>query len=101
MAITTWLEEIGRQLTGVADALWGEVRERGVMPLLQPVAPWNQPEFLQPAVALGGLLSIALLSGLAVTALGTLVVTLLALWVLLVEVFGVSIELTPLGAGSR
>lgn len=93
----SWLEEIQQQVRSVVDAFWVEVRENGLMPLLEPVPPFNRPGFLSPAVAIGGLLSIALLSGMAVTALGTFVLTLLAIYLLLVEVFGVSIELHPLG----
>ena len=94
---STWLDEVGAQLRGVVDAFWGEVKSHGVLPLLEPVAPFNRPSFLSPAVAVGGLLAIMLLSGMAVTAFGSLVLTLLALYVLLVEVFGVSVELHPFG----
>jgi hypothetical protein len=97
----TWLEEIGEQLRTVADALWGEVRERGLLPLIQPVAPYNQSGFLQPAVTLGSVLGVVLLSGIAIGAMGTLMVALLALYLLLVEVFGVTVELHPLGAPTR
>jgi hypothetical protein len=65
--------------------------------MLEPVAPFNHG-ILSPAVAIGGLLGVVLLSGLAVTALGSLVLTLLALYLLLVQVFGVSVELHPFGA---
>jgi hypothetical protein len=94
----SWMEEIGKQLRGVADAFWGEVRTHGVMSLLEPVPPFNRSGFLSPAVAIGGFVSIVLLSGMAVTAFGSLILTLLALYVLLVEVFGVSVELHPFGA---
>jgi len=95
---TGWLDDVSRQLRGVADALWDEVRTQGLFPLLQPVAPFNRPGFAAPAVALGGLLAVILLSGLAVTALGSLLLTLLALYLLLVQVFGLSIEVHPFGA---
>jgi len=93
----SWLEEIGRQLRGVADAFLGEVRTHGILPLLEPVPPFNRPGFLSPAVAIGGFVAIVLLSGMAVTAFGSLILTLLAMYLLLVEVFGVSIELHPFG----
>jgi hypothetical protein len=101
MMANSWLEEISQQLRGVADALWGEVRERGLLPLIQPVAPYNQTGLLQPAVTLGSVLSVVLLSGVAVTALGTLLIALIALYLLLVEVFGVTVELQPFGAPAR
>ena len=99
MTTTSWLDDVGRQLRGMADALWDEVRAQGVFPLPQPVAPFTRPGFAAPAVALGGLIGVLLLSGLAVTALGSLLLALLALYLLLVQVFGLSIELHPFGSG--
>ncbi len=93
-----WLEEAGTQLWGIAEAFWSEVQTQGLLPLLRPVAPFNRPGFLAPAVTLGGLLGLALLSGVTIGALGTLALALLAMWLLLVQVFGVSIELHPFGA---
>jgi hypothetical protein len=95
--MTTWLDEMVGQLRGVADAVVDEVRVHGLAPLLAPVAPFDHPAFLAPAVALGGVLALALLSGTAVAALGGLLLSLLALYLLLVDVFGISIELTPIG----
>ena len=98
MTTAGWLDDVGRQLRGVADALWEELRVQGVLPLLQPIAPFNRPGFAAPAVAVGGLLAVILLSGMAVTALGSLLLALLALYLLLVQVFGLSIEVHPFGA---
>ena len=99
-----WIDNLRGQLWEVWGAFRDEVHTRGLFPLLSPIAPYNRPEFLQPAVAIGGLLGMLLLSGVAVTALGTLLLAMLALWVLLVEVFGLSIEINPLafaGAAAR
>jgi hypothetical protein len=93
----SWFDDMRAQLRGVVDAVWGEVRQHGILPLLEPVPPFNRPSFLSPAVAVSGLLAIMLLSGLAVTAFGSLVLVLLAMYLLLVEVFGVSVELHPFG----
>ena len=93
----SWLSEVGTQLRSVVDAFWGEVKEHGMLTLLEPVPPFNKPRFLSPAVAVGGLLAVLLLSGMAVSAFGSLLLTLLALYVLLVEVFGFSVELQPFG----
>ena len=97
MSTTNWLEEIGGQLRGMADAVVDEIRTNGLMPLLAPVAPFDRPTLLAPAVALGGLLALALLSGTALAAFGGLLLSLLGLWVRLVDVFGISVELTPIG----
>ena len=98
MAYDSWLQEVRSQLGNVVDAFWGEVKQHGILQVLEPVPPFNRPNFLSPAVAIGGLLSILLLSGLAVSAFGSLLLSLLALYILLVEVFGFSVELTAFGA---
>ncbi|HZP43230.1 MAG TPA: hypothetical protein VFD84_17210 [Candidatus Binatia bacterium] len=94
-----WMEELSNQLWAVVEAFGAEVREHGLLALLRPVAPFNRPAFLVPLVTVGALVGFLLLSGVAVTALGALLAALVALYLLLVEVFGVSIELHPLGVG--
>jgi hypothetical protein len=86
------------QLRAVAGAVWEEINTNGLMPLLYPVAPFDKPSFLAPAVAIGGLLGLVISSGLALTALGGLLLSLLAAYVLLVDVFGFSLEMRPIGA---
>lgn len=49
--------------------------------------------WITPLVAVGSVLSLALLTGVAVAALATLLVALMLLYYLLSEVFGVSVEL--------
>jgi len=56
------------------------------------------PASLHPVITVGALITFLLLSGVAVTALGALLTALLAVYILLVQVFGVSIELHPMGA---
>jgi hypothetical protein len=94
---TNWLEEIGTQVWTVAEAVGREVRGEGLLALLRPVAPFNRPNFLAPAVTIGALVTFLVLSGVAATALGALLTALLALYILLVEVFGVTVELHPFG----
>jgi hypothetical protein len=93
-----WFESVGRQLRGVAETFWGEVRDGALLPLLEPVAPFNRSGLVSPAVAVGGLIAIVLLSGMALAGLGALMLALLGLYLVLVELFGVSVELNPLGA---
>jgi hypothetical protein len=93
-----WIDELTSQVWGVVEAFGVEARTQGVLSLLRPVAPWNRPAFMAPVVTIGALLTFLMLSGMAVTALGALLTALLALYLLLVQVFGVSIELHPLGA---
>ena len=93
-----WLDEIGRQLRNVGDVVLDEVRAGGLLPLLEPAPPFNRSGLLAPAIAVGGLIAVILLSGMAVTALGSLLLALLALYLLLAHFFGVTIELHPFAA---
>jgi len=95
--MANWLEEIGGQLWQMVDVVGKEVRGEGMLALLRPVAPFNRPQFLAPAITIGALLSFLLLSGIAVASLGALLTALLALYLMLVQVFGVSVELRPIG----
>jgi hypothetical protein len=60
-------------------AFWGPVTET--------------PALLAPLLALGSVLTLALLTGIAAASLAVLIIALMALYVLLTDVFGVSIEL--------
>jgi hypothetical protein len=44
----SWLSEVGTQLRSVVDAFWGEVKQHGMLTLLEPVPPFNKPSFLSP-----------------------------------------------------
>jgi hypothetical protein len=63
----------------------------------QWVAFWGPvttvPIAVAPFVAVGSVLALAILTGIAVAALATLIVALLVLYLLLTEIFGVSVEL--------
>jgi hypothetical protein len=52
---------------------------------------------LAPVMTIGALLTFLMLSGVALASMGALLTALLALYVLLVQVFGVSIEIHPFG----
>jgi hypothetical protein len=55
----------------------------------------NLPSWLAPATALAALLGLALATGVAFASIGTLLTALLAAHLLLENVFGVSVTLTP------
>ena len=97
----SWIEDLSGQVWGVLEAFGAEARRQGLLSFLRPVAPFNRPGFLAPAVTIGALVSFILLSGVAVTALGALLTALLALYLLLVQVFGVTLELHPIGPIGR
>jgi hypothetical protein len=69
------------------------------MPLFRPVAPFNEPAVLAPIIALSAMIGVAVFSGLALSAFATLIVALLALYLLLAEIFGYSFELVPIRVG--
>jgi hypothetical protein len=94
----TWMDEMTQQLRAMAGAVWNEIDVNGLMPLIQPVAPFDRPGFLTPAIAIGGLLGLLIASGVALAAAGGLLLSLLAVYLLLVDVFGFSVELRPFGA---
>ena len=96
---TGWIDDLSRQLWGVMESFGAEAQRQGFLSLFRPVHPFNRPDFLAPAVTIGALLTFLMLSGVAVVALGALLTALLALYILLVQVFGVSIELHPFGGG--
>jgi hypothetical protein len=50
------------------------------------------PALLAPLLALGSILTLALLTGIAAGSLAVLIIALMALYVLLTDVFGISIE---------
>ena len=91
--MATWMDGIADHVWTVVEGFGAEVREHGLLTLLRPIAPFNRPAFLAPAVTVGALLTFLALSGVAVSALGALLTALLALYILLVQVFGVRIEI--------
>lgn len=61
------------------------------MTLWSPVGPI--PDLIAPFFAIGAVLTVALLSGVAIAALSTLLIALAALHVILTQVLGISIEI--------
>lgn len=92
------LEYVWDQARLLFASLREETSENGLLPLLEPVAPFNRSPLLVPLVMAGSLISLILLSGLAIGAFAALFTALLALYLLLTEVFGVSLELHPFPA---
>jgi hypothetical protein len=89
------LEYVYEQARQLLDTIRQETREQGLMPLLAPVAPFNQSRLLLPLVLAGSLMSLIFLSGVAIGAFAALFTALLGLYLLLTEVFGVSLEFNP------
>jgi hypothetical protein len=92
------LEYVWNQARLLFDDIRQETSERGLLPLLEPVAPFNNSPLLLPLVVAGSLISLIFLSGIAIGAFAALFTALLALYLLLSEVFGVSLEFHPFPA---
>jgi hypothetical protein len=80
-------------------ALWRQIREEtaaeGLLPLLRPMPPFGGPDALSPLTSLAALLGLAALSGIALGALGVLLVAAIGIHLLLTEVLGITIEVRP------
>jgi hypothetical protein len=72
------------------DVLSGVTVARRLAAFWMPIAP--VPVVVGPLVALASLLTLALLSGVAAGSLAVLIVALVALYLLLTEVLGLSLE---------
>jgi hypothetical protein len=77
------LQLMDRALSGIATA-------QRILSFWGPVV--DVPALLGPLLAVASVLMLALLTGVAVGALATLIVVLMALYLLLTEIFGVSID---------
>ncbi len=76
-----------------------EMAADGVQRLRRSYGLWlpitRVPALVQPFFALAAVLSVALLAGISLAAMSTLLVSLLLLQFLLVDVFGLSLEVQP------
>jgi hypothetical protein len=97
--MSTLLQTLYGQVRGLVDEVGVQLGEQGFMPLFRPVAPFNEPAVLAPIIALSAMIGVAVFSGLALSAFATLIVALLALYLLLAEIFGYSFELVPIRVG--
>ncbi len=90
------LDYVYDQARRLLNDIRAETREYGLLPLLEPVAPFNQSRLLLPLVVAGALMSLVFLSGIAIGAFAALFAALVGLYLLLSEVFGVTLELNAL-----
>jgi len=77
---------IDRTLSGITTAqrvlaFWGPITDASSL--------------VAPLLAIASVLMLALLTGIAIASLGTLLVALMILYLLLTEVFGVTIDINP------
>ncbi len=94
------LEQIYGQVQGLVNEVGEQLGEQGLLPFLRPVAPFNEPAVLAPVVAIAAVIGMFIFSGVAISAFTTLMVALLALYLVLVEIFGYSFEFVPIRVGA-
>jgi hypothetical protein len=83
---------------GLFERLRREAREGGVRALVTPVAPFNQSKTFSPVIAAAAVVSIVLLSGVALGAALAAAAALLAVYYLLTQVFGYELSVAVPGA---
>lgn len=75
--------------------MWRRVRSEGApgaLALLRPIAPFSGPDVLAPVVAFGVLLTMSVVSGVALAALTVLLLALFVLYLICTEILGIQIE---------
>ena len=91
-------EPFQRMFGGLYEGIRREARETGVGALVTPVDPFNRSRVLAPVIAAAGVVSVLLLSGVAIGAVVTAAAALLAVYYLLTQVFGYELTLAMSGA---
>jgi hypothetical protein len=94
-----WLENVYGQVRGVVNELGQQINDQGILPLLRPVAPFNEPALLAPVIAGFAIIGFFFFSGVALSAFATLTIALLVLYLVLAEIFGYSFEFVPIRVG--
>jgi hypothetical protein len=85
--------QVGSQFKGFFESVSEEAREGGFAALVAPVDPFNRSDLLAPLVSIAGIISVLLLTGLVVGAMAVTLAGILAICLVLVEVFGYEFDL--------
>jgi len=91
-------DSLDRLFDGLYERIRRETRETGVRALVTPVDPFNRSRVLAPVIAAAGVISVVLLSGVALGAAITAAAALLAVYYLLSQVFGYQLSVATPGA---
>lgn len=91
-------EPFQRVFGNLYEGIRREARETGVGALVTPVDPFNRSRVLAPVIAAAGVVSVLLLSGVAIGAVVTAAAALLAVYYLLTQVFGYELTVAMPGA---
>ena len=89
------LSAVSEQFDTLTSAIWEESNENGFLALVTPVDPFNRSDLLTPIVSAAGIITMIMLSGVAVGAMATLLAALMALYYVLTEVFGYELAVAP------
>lgn len=87
-------DQVARQFNAFYESVSEEAREGGIAALIAPVDPFNRSSILAPLVSVAGIISVLLLTGLVVGAMAVTLAGVLAICVVLVEVFGYEFDLS-------
>ena len=92
--MSEWFTAIRDRLGGLWP--WASFADASsYLPLLRPVAPFDGSAVVSPLTMLGAVIALASASGVALAALGVLLLALLVIHLILTEVLGITIELRP------
>ncbi|MGH7802820.1 MAG: hypothetical protein ACREQJ_00605 [Candidatus Binatia bacterium] len=86
---------LGEQMQAFWSQLRAEAGTEGLLPLLQPIPPYDGSPFLSPISTLATMIGLAVLSGVALGAFGILFAASLGIYLILTEVLGITIEVRP------
>ncbi len=86
-------EQVAQQVRGVFNDVSEEARSGGLAAFVAPVDPFNRSAILAPLVSIAGVISVLLLTGLVIGAMAVTLAGILAICLVLVEVFGYEFDL--------
>ncbi len=81
-----------------AEELWNGLRATdpaSALAILKPAAPFSVPDLFAPAFAFGLLVTMSVVSGVALAGLGVFLLSVLVLYVICTEILGLRIEVVP------
>jgi hypothetical protein len=93
-------EPLRKTVGGIYDAIRRESRKTDVRALITPIEPFNRSRIFSPVVAAAGVVSVVMLSGIALGAIVTAAAALAAVYYLLTQVFGYELTLAVPTASS-
>ena len=97
-SFSDYCEQLGGYAGGLWESLRRETRDSGMRSLIAPIEPFNRSRVAAPVIAVAGIATLIVLSGIALGAVVTAAAALAAIYFLLTQVFGYEISLIVPGA---